>query len=165
MHKIILPILLLLLAIGFIFSNMLATVHPPYSSMGNMAMFIVIACIPLFIGLVYCWMRIFSKPPKWLAPLLLLHIVLAIYFQIQALEGYRLLLIENYPEYDTRSTREQAEEYVLMITQGFDSQMNKMYFNLNTWLAFVSSTVVCAILVRFIKNKGLMMTLGKKETS
>ncbi|TSB44783.1 hypothetical protein [Alkalicoccobacillus porphyridii] len=153
MRRILLLILLVLLTIGFIFSNMLASVHPPYSSMGNIAIFFMIACIPLFAGLVYCWIHVLTSPPKWLAPLLLLHVVLAIYFQIQAVDEYRLLLVNNYPEYETNSSREEVEEYIHAITQGTHNQMNKMYFNLNTWLAFISGTVLVAILVMHFKRR------------
>ncbi|MDQ0205264.1 hypothetical protein [Alkalicoccobacillus murimartini] len=157
MIKIVLTVLLILSAMGFGFCHMLANDTPPYSSMGNIAILFMIALIPLFIGVVYCWYVLIQpttrKWRKWLIFILPVHIFVAIIYQYRSLDDYRELLVENYNTYDQTTDQASTEEYIEMITQGLNSQMNSQYFNLNTWLAFVSLTIWVAFIFRLLIQK------------
>ncbi|MBM0064069.1 hypothetical protein [Alkalicoccobacillus gibsonii] len=142
---------LLLSAIGFTFCHMLANPRPPYSSMGNVAIFFVGMLVPITGVIVYGWVRLlgsalFHKWSKWFLVLLPIHIVAAILWQVYSLDSYREMLgnhLEAY--YGSRD-----DQYILDITQGFDNQMNSQFFNLNTWLAYVSMTLWVALMISFV---------------
>lgn len=142
---------LLLSAIGFAFCHMLASPRPSYSSMGNVAIFFVGMLVPITGVIVYGWVKALGSAfsCKWRKCLLVLspiHIVGAILWQVYSLDSYREMLgnhLEVY--YGSRD-----DQYILDITQGFHNQMNSQFFNLNTWLAYVSLTLWVALMISFV---------------
>ncbi|MEN0642857.1 hypothetical protein MKY91_06835 [Alkalicoccobacillus gibsonii] len=145
---------LLLSAIGFTFCHMLASPRPSYSSMGNVAIFFVGMLVPITGVIVYGWVKelrstFFKNWRKRLLVLLPIHIVGAVWWQIYSLDGYRDMLGENYEAF-YGSMDAGDEQYILDITQGFHNQMNSQFFNLNTWLAYVSMTLWVALMISVV---------------
>lgn len=139
---------ILLSAIGFAFCYMLASPTPPYSSMGNVAIFFVGLLVPITAAIVYGWLKILgstflSKWGTWLLVLLPIHIVGAIMWQVHLLDGYRKRLGDDLEDFFGY----RDDQYILDITQGFADQLNNQFFNVNTWLAYISLTLWMALVI------------------
>lgn len=148
---------LLLSAIGFAFCHMLASPTPPYSSMGNVAIFFVGMLVPITGVIVYGWLKLFGSTflrtwRKWLLILLPLHIVGAIMWQVHLLDDYRKMLGDDLEDFFGY----RDDQYILDITQGFADQLNNQFFNVNTWLAYISMTLWLAL---------MLVSLTKKKTT
>lgn len=81
--------------------------------------------------------------------LLLIHLILSYFYQRSAFLKYREILAEVY----------QANfgfvdwEYIDQITTFSSIHVNSQYFNLNTYLMFLTASVLIALLIMYLSQK------------
>jgi len=141
-------LVLYLLAIGvFIIANQMTPDPGTASGNGNPALAIVWILFPLFIAIVILWVRIFRLSRMNIAIYissifaLLIHLLVASVYRQKELNDYREL-IKN-----VLLNREGVadEDYIQAITSGLSFHINHLNFNLNTYVMFVSFSLLVAI--------------------
>ncbi|GAF11425.1 hypothetical protein JCM19046_2951 [Bacillus sp. JCM 19046] len=141
----------------FCFSHQLANDTPPYSSMGNLALIalpflaILTLTIVLFLSAILREKQIRPLPAILVMLVFGVHVTIGVYWQVQSLEGYRDTLLERYNDYG--GFAESNHAYIEAITSGFENQMNSQYFNVNTWLVYVSFTILLSLALSLFRLK------------
>lgn len=124
------------------------TVRPgTISGNGNPALIVGASLLPLFIFMVLLWRRIFrvhsiSQRFSIVGIILtFIHLIIAFIYQRISLANYREIIkdayLEKYGEVDS--------QYLQQITTGLTIHVNNQYFNVNTFLMFISFSIFIAL--------------------
>ncbi|VDG98585.1 Uncharacterised protein [Lysinibacillus sphaericus] len=153
--KITLFVVSLLLLGVFLLGNQMTPNPGTSSGNGNPALLIVFMLIPVFIFMVFLWVRIFHVHSLGNTAIIisilaiLVQLSAAFIYQRHAFVEYRQViedaLLKNYGVEDA--------EYVQSITTGLSIHVNNQYFNLNTYFMFVTFSILIAIVYTVFEKK------------
>ncbi|GGA79890.1 hypothetical protein [Ornithinibacillus halotolerans] len=147
-------IIIVFSAVLFYFVNTMTPLPSQSSGNGNPAILLMFILAPLFCYLVILWLNLFRDMNINLLILVIVMIVIAIhwvigfYYQISSFMKYKKLLQDVYQE----EMGFVDYEYIDQITDFFSIHMNSQYFNLNTYLMFLTMSIFISILI-MIKQK------------
>ncbi|MFB1082207.1 hypothetical protein [Jeotgalibacillus sp. JSM ZJ347] len=124
------------------------TVSPGTSSgNGNPAMLVGWVLIPVLIMMVLTWLKVIrmrALSKKFTIAgisFIALHLIVGIIYQRIALDGYRNVIRKALIERDGTVD----ESYLTSITSGLTIHVNSQYFNVNTYLMFITASLLIAL--------------------
>jgi len=118
------------------------------SGNGNPALFIGFTLIPIMISMVFLWIRIINTKTiknKFLIAgmlLIVIHWIIAFMYQMKEFRIYKEVIKNALLEKDGVV----STEYLNSITSIFSVYVNNQYFNLNTFIMFLTLSLFVAIL-------------------
>lgn len=152
--KLFLCINLVVISLIFLFGNSMTTTPGRSSGNGNPAIILLVPLFILFVILVSQWFYILKdKKIKIRSTIIFLlvivcHCIVGMYYQFISHRNYRDLLAQVYAE----EFGSIDWQYMNSITTGFSIHMNNQFFNLNTYLIFVSLSISWWLLSQIVKQ-------------
>lgn len=152
--KIFLLINLALIIAIFMFGNLMTTTPGRSSGNGNPTILLVPPLLICFIILVIQWISIFKGKRYNIRTItsiflfILVHFICGVYYQMLSFSKYRAYLAEVY----ANQFGNVDWQYINSITTGFSIHMNNQFFNWNTYLLFVSLSILMWLLSYMIKE-------------
>lgn len=125
------------------------------SGNGNPAILIMWILVPLFCYIVYLWFRIFrSYAIKKMimgvgSVLIFVHLIVGFFYQRSAFLKYRDIIAEAYKA----NFGFVDWEYINQITTFSSIHVNNQYFNPNTYLMFLTASILVALFIAYISQK------------
>ncbi|MGN7410186.1 hypothetical protein [Sporosarcina sp. SAFN-010] len=153
--KITLFVVSLLLLGVFLLGNQMTPNPGTSSGNGNPALLIAFMLIPVFVFMVFLWIRIFHVHPfgntAFIISILaiLVHLSAAYIYQRNAFIEYRQVIKDALLKKDGVVDA----EYLQSITTGLSIHVNNQYFNINTYFMFVTLSILIAIVYTISEKK------------
>jgi hypothetical protein len=160
-EKMLLMGVCLLAALLFWFANIMNPNPGQTSGNGNPAILLAGILILLFCYLVYLWVRTFRRFPikpyyfRISMAAIITHLIVASLYQRSSFHNYRNVLADAYQE-DFGFVDWQ---YIDSITSFMSIHINNQYFNMNTYLMFLTSSILVALVVDLIQKSFLSKPL------
>ncbi|TKC18873.1 hypothetical protein [Robertmurraya kyonggiensis] len=154
-EKIVLLVLCIFTMLLFWLGNLMNPKPGSSSGNGNPAILIMWTLVPLFCYLVYLWFRVIrsytiKKMIISLGSLLILvHLIVAYLYQRSAFLKYREILAEAYKA----NFGFIDWEYIDQITTFSSIHVNNQYFNPNTYLMFLTASILIALVIIYFSQE------------
>lgn len=164
--KLVVVSILVIIVLGLFIMGNLMTVSPGASSgNGNPAHLLLIGIIPLFFVLSFLWISLFQlfsiRTSSYIVGLfaVLFHLTVAFLYQRSELNDYREVIGQALAS--RNGTADMI--YLKSITSGWTIHVNNQYFNLNTFLMFMTASIFVAIMYCLWDQWDQYLSIKKKN--
>ncbi|WP_210468364.1 hypothetical protein [Sporosarcina sp. 6E9] len=155
-NKALVILISLVCALLFILINQMTPFPGQTSGNGNPAIPLITVLFLLFCYLVFLWFKLINievkrKPLVFTMTLIAIYWVVAVIYQKASFMAYRNVLADAYKEqFDFVDW-----DYINQITSFMSIHVNNQYFNVNTYLIFLTASLFIALLLRIFTLRGL----------
>ncbi|NOU93269.1 hypothetical protein GC093_08565 [Paenibacillus sp. LMG 31456] len=152
--KLLIIINLVMVFFLFMLGYIMTTTPGRSSGNGNPAILLFIPLVILFVVMLAQWIYVFkdkkiSFKTIFIGLLLIMsHFLIGINYQLTSLHNYRNFLAQVYEE----KFGHIDWPYINSITTGVTIHVNNQYFNINTYLLFVSLSICIFLLYQLVKQ-------------